>query len=117
VHVRCQLDGLQVSGEPQTCERSDQGSDSDDSEVAEGGEIQVGRQYMQARWCSLLGEGDDGGRKYEKPSGESFELPLDACLFCDVNNHIKYERTCFRVDNAAVTLLDAELAALAKSTN
>ena len=71
---------------------------------------------MEARWCHLLEDCRCGGRRYGLPSGNQFRLPLDTCLFCDVNDLIDYGSAGFGVSAEAVALLDAEIARLAATT-
>jgi hypothetical protein len=107
---------VQVMGQPRTLHHDVEDARDSDSELSDGGEVEIGRQFMEARWCHLLEDFLNGDRRYSLPSGDKFRLPLDTCLFCDVNQHIVYESTCFVVGAEAVRLLDLEVVALATST-
>ena len=75
-------------------------------------EVQDGRMFMDARWAVLQEECDDGSRRYSIPTGPAFTLPLDTCLFCDVNVHIKYNRLNFHVQPEAIASLEQEIEAV-----
>jgi hypothetical protein len=103
---------------PEQSEASGSNSGSDDNSdsevVPEGGEVLPGRLCMDAQWVDLEEERADGSRTYGLPSGELFSLPLDTCLFCDVDSHIAYNRTNFHITVDGVQILNAEVARVSK---
>ena len=96
-----------------------QGSDDESSSSAvgsdeepEGGTVGAGKEHMRARWCELQEELGDGSYKYDPPSGPVFKLPLETCLFVNVEQDIAYNRTSFVVGATAIANLTEEASKL-----
>jgi hypothetical protein len=79
---------------------------------AEGGTVGAGKEHMLARWCELQEELGDGSYKYDPPSGPVFKLPLEACLFVNVEQDIAYNRKNFVVGATAIANLTEEASKL-----
>ena len=68
--------------------------------------------------CWLVGvlklqeELGDGSYKYDPPSGPVFKLPLEACLFVNVEQDIAYNRKNFVVGATAIANLTEEASKL-----
>ena len=71
-----------------------------------------GRKFVRAKWREIQQECADGSIKYEPPSGDSFELPLDSCLYVDLDDHITIRRRYAHLDADGVELLEQEAASL-----
>ena len=103
-----------ICGEPVV-----QGSDGESScfagesdEEPEGGTVGAGKEHMLARWCELQEELGDGSYKYDPPSGPVFKLPLEACLFVNVEQDIAHNRKNFVVCATAIANLTEEASKL-----